>query len=1139
MPKAGSAAGRNVIIGGQRINSAYRPYNRLAAHDICTGKLKWHLGGPADQFALPLAETFFLGPPLPLMDRLYVLGEAKGEIRLFALDAASGEVAWSQQVAVAERDILLDPMRRLAGASPSYADGILVCPTSTGAVVALDLATRSLLWGYRYGRRDHLTRHAGVFGIVPGRYSVADARQRWADGSLTIVDGRVLLTPIESDELHCLNLVDGSLLWKQPRQDDLFVACVHDSKVVLVGGKAVRAVCLDKVDEHGRPKPAWDGRTVVLPENAMPSGRGFFNGQQYFLPLSTAEVAAIDPAAGQIVQVVKSRNGTVPGNLVCYNGRVISQGLDGVEMYYQLQAAQREAARRLATDPDDPIGLALRGEVLLDEGNRSEAIACLHRCYELSDMPRTRILLREALFDGLRHEFASHRDRVAEIETLLDDSKQRATYLRLMATGLQRSGEWASALDYYLRLAGQDGDGPPLEEIDKAWTVRRDRWIQARLASLRQEAGDEVASLDAPIEARLKAAMAAGGVTALRSFLNYFGNQPAAAQARCELIRRLTDDGKLLEVEMMLWRDYKSSDPATSGAATAELAELLCRAKRFEDAAACYRRLAGEFSETICRQGKTGKQLLDALADDHPVRQNLCLLDEDPWPTGKVKDKPSVPKGPRTSSYGRFALPLRGDGDEFFRETPLEYDQNNRRVIGHDPLGRERWQVMLNKSGSRASMPFNRTLTHGRAQGHFLVLATGYKIIALDTLGPPGAAQSEPLWQEDLSNPGLNALHLARFPIQLANMPWGIQQFHLSQYRSVQSSSGVLVNCEYVCFQRRRNLVAVEPIGGRELWIRRGVEAGSTLFGNDRFIFALGPQAKEALVFRALDGQLLGRRKLPRREQQLTLPDGKKQTVLVPFNQSCLAAIGAQVLLWEQKGARSELRLLDVWGQKDAWPPRTFAAGAKICLVGHRAAGVLQRDGKFVLLSLADGRKLFEAELEPEENLSELFVIPSGDDYLVVTHNPPHDVGPTPRSIQPIATTLFKPISRGRVYMFDGRGRAKWPQPVSIKDQHLLLNQPGRLPLMIFACQVSDPRRTGASRYRAEILCVDKRTGRIAYTGSFSTPTSNLDIVGDPQKKTIQLTMNRHAVTLTLTDQPDTGPTTLEALKKAVRKAVE
>ena len=42
------------------------------------------------------------------------------------------------------------PTRRAAGASPSFSDGILVCPTSAGAVVAVDISTRSLLWGYQY-----------------------------------------------------------------------------------------------------------------------------------------------------------------------------------------------------------------------------------------------------------------------------------------------------------------------------------------------------------------------------------------------------------------------------------------------------------------------------------------------------------------------------------------------------------------------------------------------------------------------------------------------------------------------------------------------------------------------------------------------------------------------------------------------------------------------------------------------------------------------------------------------------------------------------------------------------------------------------------------------------------------------------
>ena len=67
--------------------------------------------------------------PLPLMGQLYVLGEIKGEVRLMALDGATGNLPWSQQLAVAEQSVAQDPLRRWAGASPSYADGVLVCPT--------------------------------------------------------------------------------------------------------------------------------------------------------------------------------------------------------------------------------------------------------------------------------------------------------------------------------------------------------------------------------------------------------------------------------------------------------------------------------------------------------------------------------------------------------------------------------------------------------------------------------------------------------------------------------------------------------------------------------------------------------------------------------------------------------------------------------------------------------------------------------------------------------------------------------------------------------------------------------------------------------------------------------------------------
>jgi hypothetical protein len=41
----------------------------------------------------------------------------------------------------------------------------------------------------------------------------------------------------------------------------------------------------------------------------MPSGRGFYSGSDYFLPLTSAEVARIDLKKGEIAERARSRSG--------------------------------------------------------------------------------------------------------------------------------------------------------------------------------------------------------------------------------------------------------------------------------------------------------------------------------------------------------------------------------------------------------------------------------------------------------------------------------------------------------------------------------------------------------------------------------------------------------------------------------------------------------------------------------------------------------------------------------------------------------------------------------------------------------------------------------------------------------------
>src|SRR5690606_19641018 len=94
----------------------------------------WTLGGTADEAAAPPALTghFFLGPPLPVHDRLFAVTEFDRQLTLVALEPETGELLWSQGLAFADRPIQLDPARFPLACTPSWADGILVCPTHLG-----------------------------------------------------------------------------------------------------------------------------------------------------------------------------------------------------------------------------------------------------------------------------------------------------------------------------------------------------------------------------------------------------------------------------------------------------------------------------------------------------------------------------------------------------------------------------------------------------------------------------------------------------------------------------------------------------------------------------------------------------------------------------------------------------------------------------------------------------------------------------------------------------------------------------------------------------------------------------------------------------------------------------------------------
>lgn len=206
--------GRLPNLGDPKLNGMMQ-HNRLQAYDLKSGKLRWELGGygeKKDAGINDLNDTYFLGPPLPMHGKLYVLAEKQQELNLICLDAVKGEVTWRQKLAEARDKIAQDVTRRTQAAHLAYGEGILVCPTNAGAVLGVDLLSHSLLWAYPY-REGQVVEMQGTRNFGRPIPALPVKAPEWKASAPVVQDGRVVFTAPDAASIHCVRLRDGTRLW--------------------------------------------------------------------------------------------------------------------------------------------------------------------------------------------------------------------------------------------------------------------------------------------------------------------------------------------------------------------------------------------------------------------------------------------------------------------------------------------------------------------------------------------------------------------------------------------------------------------------------------------------------------------------------------------------------------------------------------------------------------------------------------------------------------------------------------------------------------------------------------------------------------------------------------------------------------
>ena len=1111
--------------------------NELAAYELRSqGKIKWKVGGGGDRHDFEveprLAGAYFLGPPLPLDGQLYVLAESAKDqaIYLEVLDAKTGKLQWQQQLVTTSDSNMnfQDAYRRLTGATPSFADGVLVCPTSAGAVVAVDLGTHKLLWGYEYPQGQvGPTRNmmAMRFAMLNGGYGTPGyAGDRWVDATATIVDGRVLFTPVDGGDqpLFCVSLIDGKLLWKMDRGENVYVGGVENGKVVLVGKHKVQALSL------ADGKPLWsldldatDTTAVATakPTGAMPSGRGFMSGGCYFLPLSTAEVARIDIAKGKIVSRARSRRGYIPGNLICYKGDVVSLGVDSLDAFYQFEPLRDGAAAALKKNPADPEALAHRGEIELDEGKLDDAIRDARSAYDNDDPHHslravTRELLVDAMLAALRSDFNRYQVIIGELEKRISLESEQAEFLRLLAAGLQKSGDRMAAVAAYLKLADMKGSTGP-ETVEPDLAVRRDCWVEARLASLyadKETTPDERAKIDGQLSARLRGILAGkndkDNERELRAFASYFSFHPTADVARAELFHALsTSENTIIERQLLLSEIERSGDLAQRRAAIAQMAGLLKSASRPEEAAIYYRRLKTEFADQICLGGKTGKEIVGELpAGSTEVR---AIAESTTWPGGAVKHEKGNAQG---MNFQRpVPIPWQGDHGPFFQATTILFDFQQQ-IIARDGLGREVFRIPLTEAGQNqfGFQPMNSTTAFASARGNLLFVNLGNQLLALDTLRPIGSG-SRVLWQQELFELAPNVVGNSAVQLRQIKLPWGPTK-QIPQYSEsvVQGVVGPITD-RCICIARGRDLLALDPLTGATLWTWHGLKPGAEAFGDNDAIIVAPQDGSNATVLRTTDGQRLGICNVP------------------PIDRRG-GYHGRRVLTWHSAEGGSdnkvEILLADPWKGQDI-VLGDFASGMKGTTVDDEALAIYEPNGRFRILSLDDGRKLIDEQLEPETSLGDIVVEATPDQYLLVArrhtaqHSPINNMQFMPMNMQGFDASVQ--LVSGSVYAFNrASGKRLWSVPALVDRQYMVLDQGQELPVILF---IRTPRRDApqvGGEGNGSILCLDRRTGRALLDEEVPLQINNyhFGMTGDRQTNTVSLTASNHTFSLQFTDDP-------------------
>lgn len=904
--------------------TAPKSTNRLCGIDLGSGILKWQIGGPEGEHAQPAAGMFFLGVPTVIDDSIYVLGEQSNWIRLLCLEPDSGKIRWIQPVATAIAGVTEEGLRRIAGISPCLVDGLVVCPTLSGLVVAFDPDQRRIAWTSNYRTliaprrmpQSRFSRPSAVSSFL------VDSANRWRHHSIFVRAGRIVMTPLDSQQLICLDAVSGSTIWSEPRGRGMFIAAEFDHQIIVVDDSAVRSLSL----KDGSPN--W---TVPLNQRT-PTGRGLKVGPLLHLPVATAlpddavsnawqmnnapdhaspndsgRLVTIDLRVGRLLAESKTPDGQPLGNLVAHKGQLFSQRFDSVVAFESLPATEENLAKRLKQKPDDSGALESRARIRLHEGRLEEGLGDLQLAVQDKEAKSALDLLVDQSLEQLRHGQKlkeATRDVLATAEL---SAVQRNSLDAVRAERLVVARDFNAAFDLLLNSPRNDpktGEPFIIHSDPLAWSSRA--WITAQLQKLYEQASKlppglgHTDTLDQQIRKSLDQAIAKDDPALLREWLGLFSWHNFFTEAAIAQTERLDATKDALEIESLLTILSHHSDKDVATAA---------------------------------------KERLPKLAE--PVT----------WPV----NVPQVTKLDHNLSARRRRL-IEVSGSRSPVIEGWEFELSLDGLTALSPTGQPLWTLTDEQLGSE---PVLTTSRHDSSRifssGHLLTVSTGTEFSVFDIHESPPRR----LWMKSFIGPEQETFLQMRQMHHLGSVILTSGSAHLGSVDFLNSHSLV--------YRTGTTLRVVNATTGKTTWTRDDIQPDALIFGNEFALSVVYGRSEHCQLFDIRTGRLL--------EEHFDIP-----------LKGLLATFGTDMILRQSRGTTHFISRVDMRTGKPIWE-HNFPYNGAIRPIEENRLAEFHPDGRILIRETSSGETIINVQAEKQRVPGRFFLHETPTEYVLFSAN--------------------------------------------------------------------------------------------------------------------------------------------------------